>query len=262
MEYRNILFSVSGKVGIVTLNDPEHYNALNQDMLAEIAHAVEEVRRDSNIRVLVVTGSGKAFSSGGDIRRMEKRFDEPPLMARNRIRNFQSLILSLRNLQEPVVASLNGPAVGAGCSLALACDLRIASQKAKLGLPYVKLGLTTDGGGAHLLTRLVGTARALELLLSGEIIDAKRAEQIGLVNRVVSDEGLSEASMEWAQRLSEGPPYAMGITKSIVYKSFEIDLGTELELEAFAVPVCLQSEDHREGVKAFIDKRDPEFSGK
>jgi 2-(1,2-epoxy-1,2-dihydrophenyl)acetyl-CoA isomerase len=262
MQYNNILFDVSQKVGTLTLNDPDRFNALNQDMLAEVAHVVESIRRNTDIRVLVVTGSGKAFSAGGDIRRMEKRFDEPPPMARNRIRNFQSLILSLRELQQPVIASINGPAVGAGCSLALACDLRIASQNAKFGLPYAKLGITTDGGGAHLLTRLVGTARALELLFSGEIIDADRAERIGLVNRVVPHQGLSQASGEWAHRLSGGPPYAMGVTKSIVYKSFDIDLGTELDLEAYAVPVCLQSEDHREGVKAFIDKREPKFYGK
>jgi enoyl-CoA hydratase/carnithine racemase len=262
MAYQNIRFKVVGDVGILTLHDPERLNALNQDMLNEIHQVLGEIRSQSPIRALVLTGAGRAFSAGGDIRLMERRFEESPPAARNRIRNFHSVILSFRNLDIPVIGSINGAAIGAGCSLALACDLRIASVKAKFGIPHAKLGIPPDGGGTHLLTRLVGTARALELLLSGDTIDAERAKEIGLVNRLVAQEELEKASTEWATQLSKGPPYAMQIIKSTVYKCFEMSLATELDVEALAVPVCLSSEDHREGVKAFLEKRSPHFTGK
>jgi len=261
MEYKNILSSLVDKVAIITLHDPERLNSLNQDMLAEIGDVIESIRMGDDVRALVLTGSGRAFSAGGDVRRMQNRFDEPPAAARNRIRPFHSLIMSLRNLDRPVIGSINGPAIGAGCSLALACDLRIASEKAKFAIPHVKLALNPDGGGMHMLTRLIGTARALELLLSGDIINADRAKEIGIVNRVVPHEELEKASLEWATRLSAGPPYAMQIIKSTVYKCFDIDLETELDMEAMAVPICLSTKDHREGVKAFLEKRNPTFKG-
>lgn len=262
MGLEQVQMIVDEGVGVLTLNDPERLNALNQGMLGEIHKVVQEVRTGDGVKVLVITGAGRAFSAGGDIRRMEERFEESPPDARERIRNFHAAVLSLRNLEKPVIASVNGAAVGAGCSLALACDLRIASERARFGLTHVKLGLTPDGGGMYFLPRLVGPSRALELLLTGEIVDARLAEAMGLVNRVVSHDELHEATMALAQRLAKGPSLAMGMIKSTMYRGLGMDLAEELEVEALSVAVCLKSEDHREGVKAFIEGREPSFKGR
>jgi enoyl-CoA hydratase/carnithine racemase len=262
VSYQYILFDVKDGVGTLTLNFQKGLNALMPDLLAEVAFVLETVRKDKSILVLVITGSGKCFSAGGNIQRMKMKLneEEPPPAARDRIKKFQDIVLSMRNLEQPIIGSINGPAVGAGCSLALACDLRIASEKAKFGLPHVKLGITTDGGAMYFLPYLVGTARALELLLSGDLIKAEEAERIGLVNRVVPHEELQMATTKWATQISKVAPYAMRIIKNTVYKSLEMDLATELELEAFALPVCLKTDDHKEGVTAFIEKRKPKFT--
>lgn len=261
MGFQQIQMVTEEGVGVLTLNDPDRLNALNQDMLAEIHHVLGEVRTKDEVKVLVITGAGRAFSAGGDIRRMAQRFDEPPPQARERIRNFHAAILSIRDLEKPVIASVNGPAVGAGCSLALACDIRMASEKARFGLTHVRLGLSPDGGGMYFLPRLVGAARALELLLTGDLIDATRAEAVGLVNRVVPHGELQEATMSLARRMAKGPSLAMGIIKSTMYRALGMDLGEELELEALSVLVCLKSEDHKEGVSAFMEERAPSFKG-
>jgi len=263
MEYNDIILEQDNRVATIVLNRPESHNALGGTMREEIIDAIQKIKFDSKIRVLVITGAGRSFCAGGNIKEMEKNsFDISLLERRDFMRNnAHRIILEIRELEKPVIACVNGAAIGAGCSIALACDMRIASEKAKFGVTFATMGLVSDYGGLYFLPRQVGTAKAMELFCTGDIFNGKEAEALGVVNRAVPPEDLKRATYELAHKISNKAPVSLAMIKEIMYKGLNLDLRAELDLEANAQSICLKSEDHREGVRAFLENRSPDFKG-
>ncbi len=268
MGYQEIELSVERQVGIITLNRPERMNALTgRGLYTELPAALDEVAADDNVRALVLTGAGRAFSSGADVTALlaaaaDARGAKATVPSPEPWAPKFSGIARLRNLHKPTIAAVNGAAVGAGLALALACDLRISSESARFGAGFVKRGLVPDNGASFFLPRLIGSARALELLYTGDLIDAREADRIGLVNRVVPAEQLMNVTMELAHRIASGPAIALALTKRLVYQWLEQDLVPQLEYEAYNLRLCRETEDAREGVRAFQEKRQPDFQGR
>lgn len=261
------------RVLVAALNNPDHLNAFTYGMIGGLISALEQARADDDIRAVVITGRGRAFCTGGDLRAMATGrgflggdppagHGEGPLAAKEQLWDFiQRVPLMIRELEKPVIAAVNGAAVGAGCDLALMCDLRLASEGASFGGGYVKVGLVPGDGGAYFLPRLIGLPRALEFLLTGDLIDAREAERIGLINRVVAGD-VVKAAVELAARIAASPVQAVRMIKRLVYQSLEVDLRTALDLASSHMAVVMQAEDHREGVAALLEKRRPVFRGR
>lgn len=262
MAYDFIIYELENDVATLTLNRPDRLNALGGNMREELLDAV--LRSGREARVLVITGAGKGFCSGGDVKEMAVRREKEGgiLQSEAEMPTRDKVVLALRDMSIPTIASVNGVAAGAGCNLALACDIRIASTQARFGEVFVRRGLVPDWGGTYLLTWLVGTAKACELILTGDIIDAQEALRVGMVNRVVPHEDLARETRELAERLAKGPPIAMRLAKRGIYKSLEEGLRSILEYESYAQSICSTSEDAGEGVKAFVEKRTPVFKGR
>jgi len=246
--------------GVVTLtmNRPEKKNAMNSAMFEELLAVFREVDASTTDRVLVITGAGDAFCSGADLadRGSDTRH---PLQRLHWVGN---IALALHRIPKPVIAKVNGVAVGAGMNLALGCDLIVASETARFSEIFVRRGLSIDFGGSWVLPRLIGMHRAKELALLGEIISAKEAAELGLVNRVVPADQLDTVVGEWATRLAAGPPIALSMTKRLVSESFNVTMEEALEAEGLAQTVNNATEDAREAIKAFLEKREPRFSGR
>jgi 2-(1,2-epoxy-1,2-dihydrophenyl)acetyl-CoA isomerase len=246
--------------GVVTLtmNRPEKKNAMNSAMFEELLAVFREVDASTTDRVLVITGAGDAFCSGADLadRGSDTRH---PLQRLHWVGN---IALALHRIPKPVIAKVNGVAVGAGMNLALGCDLIVASETARFSEIFVRRGLSIDFGGSWVLPRLIGMHRAKELALLGEIISAKEAAELGLVNRVVPADQLDAVVGEWAARLAAGPPIALSMTKRLVSESFNVTMEEALEAEGLAQTVNNATEDAREAIKAFLEKREPRFIGK
>ncbi len=259
MSYENILYEVSDGVGILTVNRPDVLNALNPETLSEIGHVVDAVRREESVRVLVITGAGeKAFVAGADI----SRFPElDPLQARRFAQLGQDVFASIENLPIPVIACVNGFALGGGCELALACDFIYASEKAQFGQPEINLGIMPGFGGTQRLTRLVGRARAKDLCMTGEQIGAQEAREWGMVARVMEADSLWDKTMEIASALAGKGAVALRATKQTIDRGTEADLRTGCTLELDAFSTCFASRDAKEGARAFLEKRKPSFSG-
>lgn len=262
MDYEHIVYEVENKVATLTLNRPDALNAVSQEMMEEIRRALEAARGDDGVGAIIVTGSGRAFSAGGDVKTMPERLKLRPADRRASIRRSSRMIMTFQQIEKPIIAAVNGAAVGAGCSIAMACDMRIASQKARFGLVFVKRGLHPDMGGSFFLPRIVGAARACEMIFTGKIIDAQEADRIGLVNRVVPPEKLMQEARALAEEIARGPAVAIGISKIAIYKGLEADLEAALDYEAFAQAICSQTEDAKEGVQSFLEGRDPVFKGR
>lgn len=258
MTYQNIILEKDGYVARIILNRPDRLNALNPDLMMELERALEEVQNDKDVRVLVITGAGKAFSAGADVTVMK---DATPLQARSFSQLGQRVLMKLENLEIPVIAAINGYALGGGCEIALACDIRIASEKAQLGQPEINLGIIPGWGGCIRLPRIVGSAKALEIILTGDRISAQEALQVGLVNMVVPEDQLEKAVKELADKLAGKPPVAVKLAKSVVKKGLESSLKSGMSLESSAFSICFATEDQKEGVKAFLEKRKPQFKG-
>lgn len=263
MGYSDILFKKEDGVATVTLNRPDSLNALGGTMREDIIDAIQDVKADKGIGALVITGAGRAFCAGGNVKDMERMSLEVELVERREfVRNVaHRIITEIRGLEKPVIACVNGHAIGAGCNIALACDMRVASEKAKFGVTFINVGLVSDYGGLYFLPRLVGLSKALELYFTGDVIDAKEAERIGMINKAVPLEELEKTTYELAGRLAKKAPAAMAMIKELLYKGLNMDLATELDLEATAQSICLKTEDHREGVRALLEKREPVFKG-
>lgn len=260
--YETIVLKISDKIATIVLNRPQTLNAINPTMSKELKAVVQDLARDDKTRVVVITGAGRGFCSGGDLKVQSsavKAID--PLTRTKNIRPMNEFILGLRNLSKPVIASINGAAVGAGFNLALACDIRIASTEAKFGMVFLKTGLHTDTGPTYFLPRLVGTAKACELIFTGDIINAEEAKQIGLVNSVVEPNSLESTVNELAMKIAKGPPIPIGKVKDLIYKGLTMDLSSVLEWETLAQVLCVQTKDHEEGLAAFIENREPSFIG-
>jgi 2-(1,2-epoxy-1,2-dihydrophenyl)acetyl-CoA isomerase len=264
-----LLFERQGAVATLTLNRPAARNALTAGLFLELERVLLEVEADDAVRAVVLTGAGRGFSAGGDFKPAsdeERRRTEVPSfpgdLGGDILDRGNRCILRLRQLPKPVVGTINGDAVGIGCSLALATDLRIASEAARFGVVFSRIGLGPDGGASSLLRDLVGPAKALELLFLGDLIDANEALRLGLVNRVVAAAALADASAELAERLAHGPTLAYGFAKEAVYASANLSFSNLLDLEARNQRIAGRSDDVREGIRAIRERRKPEFRGR
>jgi 2-(1,2-epoxy-1,2-dihydrophenyl)acetyl-CoA isomerase len=258
--YQTILYAVSDGVCTLILNRPEVFNAFNEQMKKELLDALKKGEKDPAVRCLVIKGSGdKAFCSGQDLKEhtASKRSLKESLE-----KGYKPLILKLRTLSKPVIAMINGVAAGAGCSLALACDLRFMSTTAKLIEVFVRIGLVPDSGSHWLLHHAVGAARAFEYAATGRDIPAEEAERVGLVNKVLPPEKLEQETMAIAKKLAQGPTAAIGLMKRGFNKAATSDIESLLSYEAYLQQIASETEDYREGVKAFLEKRQPVFKGK
>lgn len=259
MSYENIVFEVQEQVGVLSINRPKVLNALNPETLEEIGRVIRQVQDDPSVKVLVITGTGdKAFVAGADIAQFQK---QNALQARLFAEKGQTIFFALEALPIPVIACVNGFALGGGCELAMSCDFIYASEKAKFGQPEVNLGIIPGFGGTQRLARLVGRAKAKELCMVGAPISAQEAKELGLAAQVFPAEELWEKTMETAKTLANKGQVALRAIKQVVDRGVECDLksGCAYEVEAFATSFC--SEDAREGVAAFLEKRKPEFKG-
>jgi len=258
MEFKNIILEKDNGIAVLTVNRPQVRNALNKDTVREIRQAIAEVREDDSVRVLIVTGAGdKAFVAGADLNSLQQRGMVETLANEN-----QLVLTELASLEKPVIAAVNGFALGGGCELAMACDIRIASENAKFGQPEPGLGFLPGAGGTQRLPRLVGAAKAKELIFTGDVIDAREAEKIGLVNKVVPPEELMKAAREMAEKIMKKGPLAIRMAKLVIDKGLDVDLSSALLLERVSQTVLFGSEDRQEGIAAFFEKRPPEFKGK
>lgn len=259
-----ILTSVEGRVATLTFNRPDRLNALNPDLLAQSIDSLTRWEMDPDIAVIVVTGTGRAFCAGGDIGGMAQD-NAVPRTLEDRIdtlRRAQQLSWLLYQMPKVTIASVNGFAMGAGLGVCLACDLRIASDQAKFGTAYAKVGFGGDFGTTWLLTRYAGIAKAKELMFTADAFDAAEAMRLGLLNRVVAAEALADETRAFAARLASGPLVSYRYMKANVNQAATVDFRTMLDREAETHLRCGQTEDHREGVRAFLDKRAPNFQGK
>jgi enoyl-CoA hydratase/carnithine racemase len=256
-------FAISDYIATITLNRPDRLNAFTDEMLTDWLHALDECHTSDDIRVVVITGAGRAFTTGGDVGRFNEHAASSAADIKSRVEGgIQRLIRTIAEIDKPVIAALNGLATGGGLDVALACDIRFASESARFAETYVRMGMIPGGGGAYLLPRLVGSAKALEMLWSAEFVDARDAERIGLVNRVYPDEELMQATFEFATRLAQGAPLAVQLIKRVVRLGLGKDLATGLELAAANMPVVRSSKDHLEALSAYREKRQPAFKGK
>ncbi len=258
MSYETLLVEREDAVAILTVNRPEKRNALNSTVRAELLNAFDALRDEPEVRVLVLTGAGeKAFIAGADIGEFAERTPLQQREAMTRRRIFDEIAA----YPKPVIAMINGFALGGGCELALACDLRLAADSARLGQPEINLGIIPGGGGTQRLPRVVGMGQAMRLVLSGEIIDAMEAHRIGLVDLVFPASELRERTLELTRSIAEKSPVALRMAKSAVHAAAEMPLAAGLAYETELFVTCFGSEDKREGVEAFLQKRPPEFRG-
>ncbi len=261
MGYQTLVLDRAGSIATITLNRPEARNALDMVMRRELVAALDEIESDASARVLVLTGAGGHFCSGGDVKTMrDKRHTAAE--GRARVELLNRMVLRLVDFPRPTIAMVDGYAVGAGSNLALCCDLIVASDRAKFGELFWKIGLVPDGGGTWLLPRVVGLARAKELIFTADIIDAAEAGRIGLVNRVVPVADLEKTTRALAEKIAAGPPGVLRMAKHMVNRAATSDLAAALDLEAFSQGMAIAGEDHQEGLTAFFDKRTPKFTGR
>jgi 2-(1,2-epoxy-1,2-dihydrophenyl)acetyl-CoA isomerase len=265
-EFQQILYSKEHRVASVTLNRPEKLNAYSEIMVHEILAALADARDDDEIRAVILTGSGRGFCSGGDISRdfqYPARYRGHPLESLLEIReNMHQLITFLQRFDKPTIAAVNGPAVAGGLTLALSCDFRIAAESARLGDTSLKFGLIPDEGGAYLFPQFMGLERALKMSFFSEVYMAREAKDLGLVTEVVPDAELIPSARRWAERLAEGPPIAIRITKRMMYKQQSMSLDNALEDAALSTIATNYTNDVKEGIAAFHAKRKPNFKGK
>ncbi len=261
MGYATLLVERAGPVATLTLNRPDARNALDMTMRRELLSALDEVEADPDARVVVLTGQGEHFCAGGDVKLMRDR-RQTAAEGRARVESLNRLVMRLADFPRPTIARVDGFAVGAGCNLAICCDLIVASDRARFGEVFGRIGLVPDGGGTWLLARVVGLSRAKELIFTAEIIDAARALAIGLVNRVVPAAELGPVTRALAEQIAAGPPVALRMAKHLVNHATASDLASALDAEAGAQAIAITTEDHQEGLRAFFEKRSPRFTGR
>ncbi|RLI30332.1 crotonase [Candidatus Bathyarchaeota archaeon] len=254
--FKNILLEKGEGIGKIILNRPQVLNAISPELLEEFSEAVKLMAEDEDVKVVIVKGAGRAFSSGTDLKAFGQAFKEIDAeKVRRNIRRINDTLLLLENMSKPTIAMIHGVALGAGLELALACDMRIASRNTRLGLPEVSFGLIPDMGGAQRLPRIVGLGKAKELVLTGELIDAEEAERIGLINKVVSEDKLEEETVNLAKKLMENSPIAISMAKSILNRALDIDLTSLIDYSADIQVLCFKSENQLKYIEKFLERR-------
>jgi len=261
MAYQEIIYTVEDYIGTITLNRPESLNAFSDTMLSEWVDAIESAKTDPKVRVLVVTGAGRGFCSGMDVRGAAGRGEPPPIYVR---RNYMKLGVhkvprALESLDKPYIAAINGPAAGAGMDMASMADIRIMSDKARVGMSYVRMGIPPGDAGCYFLPRIVGIAKSLELIWSGKMIDAEEALRIGYVTKVVPHDELEEATKEFCQQFTQAP-VATQFAKRLVWRGIDMFRNINLEMAEMAMIINSSSPDTREGPRAWVEKREPQWT--
>jgi enoyl-CoA hydratase/carnithine racemase len=259
MTYKAITFDIADRIATVTLNRPDSLNAINVEMREDFTRLIGELQTSDQIGVIIITGAGRAFSAGGDIEYFEKEWNTAKFRAESH--RLMQFFDELEQIEKPVLAAINGPCTGAGLQVTLSCDLRIASDQAKFGFRENNIGLIPGAGGCSRLVKLIGYGKAKELIFTGEMISAEVAERTGLVNRVVAHEELMKHTRALAEHLLTRAPEALGLAKRVLWHSVNSDFQTGRTLEALAQSVLLKTSDHREGIRAFREKRKPRFKG-
>jgi 2-(1,2-epoxy-1,2-dihydrophenyl)acetyl-CoA isomerase len=261
MAVEGLLFTKEDGIATITFDRPEKLNAVTEAMRTEVHRIATELKTDEDTKVLVITGTGEAFSTGADASELTADYSGPiePYILK---RPLGWWTVPVRCFPKPTIAAIPGVVAGVTFSLALSCDFRIASEKARFSMVFVKRGLVPDGGATYYLPRMIGTSKALELMLMGDTIDAAQAERLGLVNKVVPHDQLMSTTMEFARRIASGPSVAIELIKRGVYKGAVSDLESQLDFETLAQRICFQTEDFKEGITSFLEKRQPEFKGR
>lgn len=259
MAFETIIFEKRENIGYVTFNRPEVLNAINTQLIAEFGQVINEIERDKDIRVVIITGAGRAFMAGADISELVKM---TPLEIHEWNHGIVENNRALKTLKQPVIAAINGYALGGGLEVALFCDIRVASENARMGQPEVGLGIIPGAGGAPQLPRLIGRAKAMEMLLTGDMIDAQEAYRVGLVNRVVPEGQALKAAEEIAARILKRGPLAVMLVKDTVEVGKDLPLDAAMEYVHKNLVLCFASEDAKEGLSAFLDKRSPKWRGR
>jgi enoyl-CoA hydratase/carnithine racemase len=262
MSEPQMLYRTEGNVAILTINRPEAKNSFSPEMLTLWRQFLEEAKSDNQVRVIVVTGKGDTFCSGGDIREMAEGRLRSWDMKKFLWEGVHRIIFALEDLDKPVIAAINGAAMGAGLDMAIMCDLRVCSDRAKLSESYILLGIVPGDGGAYFLPRLIGIGKALELLLTGDILSPREALEIGLVNRVVDHDRLMEETMTLAERIANKPPLAIRMVKRAVYQGQTSTLRSHLDYISSQIALLSETQDHQEAARSFLEKRKPIFEGK
>ena len=259
--YTTIMYEVKDSIATLTLNRPEVGNAFAQESYIEVRNALDAASEDPQVRVVVITGAGKHFSAGGDIRRFQRLIASGVFLQRENIMAAGRMAARIKTCNKPVIAMVNGAAAGAGCSLALACDFRVVTPKSKLVMSFIKMGLSGDTGGMYYLERLVGVARATELMMTGTAVDGTRAVELGLATRLAQEGCLAEETNRLARELAAAPTFALARQKQLIMETFYQDLAKYADREATYMADCSRTQDFAEAVTAFLEKRPPKFTG-
>lgn len=259
MSEPTVLVEYLDSIATIRLNRPKAMNALNRELVDELTGILDSLQGNKEVRCIVLTGNGKGFCAGGDLGHLSELSD--PISFKQFIVDVGQLALHIMNMEKPVIAMVNGVAAGAGFNLALACDMVICAQSARFVQSFSKVGLIPDCAGLFLLPRILGPHKAKELMFTGDLIDAARASELGIVNHMVEDDQLAEEVYKLAGRLAQSAPIALGFTKKIINRSFDLDVEMILEREAELQTVCMETQDYKEGVAAFREKRQPIFKG-
>ena len=261
--FQHLLVQEDGGVLTITMNRPEVINAFNDTMLEELGEAMDAAAQDESVRCVVLTGAGRGFGSGQDLKafvQVDRSHGDSKVSVH--LQKYHRVVLTIRTMPKPVLAAVHGVAAGISCNIALACDLRIAAEDARFIEAFARIGLVPDGGGGYFLPRLVGMGKALEMVMLAEEVSGLEAERLGLVNKCVPVEEFESATTALAQRLANGPTHAYGLMKELLYKSAESDLQASLQLEGALQDDAIWSVDHREGVTAFLQKRKANYIGR
>jgi len=266
MEFEDLNYEQSGQIATISLARPDARNAYSEAMVRSLVAALARAQDDNEVRCVVLTGEGSAFSAGGDLKLMRDHAEMfaggPAELRRRYIDGIQGIPAAIQRFEKPLVAAINGPAIGAGLDLACMCDLRVASEDAKFGSTFVKVGLVPGDGGAYFLTRAVGYARALDLMLTGRVIDAQEALSIGLVQRLVASTELLSEAFTLAKTIAANAPVAVRLTKRAAVHAYDSDVHVSMELAATYQGIAQNTADHDEAVHAFLERRSPKFEGR
>ncbi len=264
MQFKQVIYTVTENVATITLNRPERLNALSHQLRLDLKNALEVADTSNEVRAIIITGAGRGFCSGGDVKAMNEANESGTAGPLNdKIAPVRDqVVLAMRNADKPVIAAVNGPAAGAGMNIALACDIRVASDTARFGQTFSRRGLHPDWGGTYFLPRIVGMAKACELIWSGKMIDADEALHLGIVSEVTEPGALLETAQGLALSFAAGPPIAIRLAKRAMYRAMDSSLREALEFETYAQNICRDTEDAKEGIRAFVEKRDPDFTGR